>query len=183
MTSAARGAFHLGPLRVVAAPADRPPFAVDALVVEDDTYGVLGADPEFREPTEHPLRILTAVHEMVPARPGTIRLAPGDPPRLLAVVHDLSLDPTWKEEWVAQALDGALLESERRGLRSLGLPVLGAVHGRMPAEKFLDTLVDALARRPASTLERAWLVPPPRLVAELEHLLEQLAADDRTGPP
>ena len=43
------------------------------------------------------------------------------PPRLLAVVHDLSLEPTWKEEWIQEALVNALASAEEHHLRALAL--------------------------------------------------------------
>ena len=41
---------------VTVAPAARPPFAVAAVAVEDDTFSVLAADPAVREPADHPIR-------------------------------------------------------------------------------------------------------------------------------
>ena len=80
--------------RVVMGPEAHPPFAVDALVLEDDTYFVLSASPEVRDPAESPLRVWNELHETEPATPGEAVVRGGTPPRISAVVHDLSLDPT-----------------------------------------------------------------------------------------
>jgi hypothetical protein len=113
-----RGVGHrLGPVRIVPAPEDQPPFPVDALAVEDDTYFVLGADPEVREPNEHPIRLWKQIHEAEPAAPGSVSVKEGEdggPTRFLAVVHDLSQEPSWREEWVAQALGEVLRETGQR---------------------------------------------------------------------
>ena len=129
---------------------DEVPEGVDAIAVEDDTYFVLGADPGFKEPTEHPVRIWTEVHEAEPAEPGSVRIQEGRPVRMHAVIHDLSADPTWREEWVEAALAAILKEVERRSLRNIALQRLGAVHGRLPVERFHDLLEASLQRsRPA----------------------------------
>jgi hypothetical protein len=152
-----------GLLRVVVAAADRPPFDVDALVFEDDTYFVLGASAEIREPTESPLRVWTELHETEAADPGDVIFRSGTPPRILAVVHDLSKDPTWTEAWVAQALSASLRLARERGFRSLGLQPLGCVHGRLSPDRFPLLLRQALEQTGPRTLERIWLVGQPEL--------------------
>jgi hypothetical protein len=161
-------------VRVAVASEERPPFEVDAVAVEDDTYGVLAADPEFREPDEHPIRIWTQVHEMTPAEPGSVSVAGGHPLRLLAVVHDLSEDPTWREEWVARAVTEILAEVARRRLCGLGLSLLGAVHGRFPVRSFLEIVRAALEQDRPPTLDRLWLITPPERADELTGLLAEI---------
>ncbi len=64
-----RGGHHfemsLGSIRIVAAPKDSPPFQVDAVAAEEDTFIVLSADPVVREPKEHPIRLMTRVSERI----------------------------------------------------------------------------------------------------------------------
>jgi hypothetical protein len=156
-----RGGKPAGATRIpiTVAPPDRPPFPLDALAVEDDTWLVLGADPDFREPAEHPLRVWHELHRFEPAEPGSVVVRRGCPTLLLAVVHDLSCDPTWREEWVVRALGGILGQVDRLGVRSLGLPILGAVHGKLRPERFMALLSEALADTPPS-LERVWVARP-----------------------
>jgi hypothetical protein len=144
---------------LVVAPRSRPPFDVGALALEDDTYHVLSADPDYREPTEHPIRIWTAVHEQEPAETGSVVFRSGSPPALLAVVHDLSRDPTWCEAWVTDALEAVLREGERRGITHLGLEPLGAVHGKLTPDRFASLLRDALDRVRPRALARLWVMP------------------------
>jgi hypothetical protein len=129
-------------VRVVVAPAEDFPFEVNAMVFEDDTYFVLGADTEVREPKEHPVRVWTEVHETEPAALGSVRVREGRPLRLH--VHDLSDDPTVRLDSVSTALTEILRLVDDRGIRALGLPVLGTVHGKLPAETFARSLRDAL---------------------------------------
>lgn len=156
-----RPAPDRGLLCVVAAAAEHPPFDVDAIVIEDDTYFVLGAAPEIREPTESPLRVWTELHETEPATPGDVILSPGTPPRMSAVVHDLSRDPTWTEEWVAQALSESLRLAGDHGFLSLGLQPLGCVHGRLAPDRFPVLLRGALEETEPRALERIWLIGEP----------------------
>ena len=156
-----------GAIRIVVAADDHPPFAVDAVALEDDTYAVLGADAEFREPSEHPIRIWTRVHEMEEQEPGSVVVQTGTPLRLLAVVHDLSRDPTWTEEWISAALTTVLNEARERGFRALGLEPLGCVYGKCPAPRFAALLREALEAVRPTSLDRLWLISPPELVEPL----------------
>jgi hypothetical protein len=158
-----RSALEDGLLRVVVARADHPPFDLDAVVVEDDTYFVLGASPKVREPTESPLRVWTELHESEPATPGDVILRPGKPPRVSAVVHDLSRDPTWTEGWVTHALSASLRLAVERGFRSLGLQPLGCVHGRLAPDRFPELLRRALEEIEPGPVARIWLIGEPEL--------------------
>lgn len=135
---------RVGPQRV---PVARPD-TVDALVLEDDTYHALSAAPVFTPVEEHPLRILDHAHHAVPAHPGDLVVRPGTPLRLLAVVHKLDEDPTWRVTWVIAAYEAVLGEITRRRLTSVALPLLGSVHGRMSPDHSFDLLRDAVEHSP-----------------------------------
>lgn len=151
---------HSESLRIVIAPAHRMPFAVDAVVAEEDTYLVLSADRKAREVSEHPVRVMTEAFLAKPAQPGTVLVRGARPYRMLAVVHDLNQDPTWTEDWVANALSAVFHEAEKRGMESLALPFIGTVYGTLDPERFLQLLKDALAKTPLIHLRRLWLVAP-----------------------
>lgn len=153
------------------APREVPPFAVDAVVEEEDTYLVLSADPTVREPEEPLLEVLTEVHEAEPLEPGSIVVREGEPLRLLAVVHALDEEPTWREEWIAEALRGVFREAGRRRLRSVGLPLLGTVHGRLAIGRSLELILRALDETRPGGLERLWLMVADRDVAEVRDAL------------
>lgn len=145
-------------VEIVAAPADRPPFPVDAIACEEDTFLVLSAPVDLAAPAEHPVRLFTALWEAEPRRPGSVLARAGRPPRLLAVVHDLDAEPTWREEWVEEALAGVFAEARRRGLAALGLEPLGCRHGRLPPGRFGALLGRALDGREGAAPERLWLI-------------------------
>jgi hypothetical protein len=149
-----------------------PPPTADALLEEEDTYLVLSADSEVRELGGARLRAFHEAYTAEPARPGSIVVREGSPLRLLAVVHDLSQDPSWREEWVATALEAALEKAESRRVRTLAIPPLGRVHGSLPAERFVVLLRSALGVGPSRNLERIWLVVPDDQVELFRDLIE-----------
>jgi hypothetical protein len=146
---------------------------VDAIVIEDDTYFVLGADPGFTEPVGHPLRLWNELHAAEPAPLGTVHPRGGRPLRLHAVIHELSEDPTWKPQSVFAALDGVLDQVGGRGLGSLALPVLGAVHGKLTADRFVDLLRGALGRHRPPCLRRLVLLAEGEIADRVQQLLAE----------
>ena len=150
-------------IRIVLAPTHKPPFPVEALVAEEDTFLVLSAQTDLTTRNEHPMRVWTAAHDAEPAPPGTVVVQNGYPLKLLAVVHDLDSEPTWNEEWVSKALAEVLRQADRLRLRSLGLPLLGTVHGRLSDERSLQLLWSVLDAGIPVTLERLWLLAPEGL--------------------
>jgi len=172
-----RRSIRVGRVRVVIAPPEEPPFRVDAEVLEEDTYLVLSAEPQAIEPDVHPLLVLQAAHEARPVPPGSVIVQPGAPLRLLAVVHDLAQEPTWREEWIGAALAGVLREVRAQRVRALALPALGARHGRMPAVAFAGLLCRALEADTPPTLARLWL----RVAGEAGEMAAVLKADRGAG--
>jgi len=159
-------------VRIVAAPEDRPPFTVEAVAAEEDTFLVLSADKTVREPTEHPLRIMTRLIEMRPEAPGSVLVKGRSPLKLLAIIHDLNQEPTWREAWVEKALHGIFLETESRKLRSVALPLLGSLHGSLDKERFAVLLRRALEKASLIYLKRLWLIVPTGAARDLIGMLE-----------
>jgi len=146
---------------VTIAPHHQPPFPVQGLVLEEDTWFALSSSPKFLEPRRHPIRIMTDAWEAEPALPGSVHIRDRHPFRLLAVVHDLSQDPTWRIEWIEQALRRSLEIARERGLRALGIEPLGTVHGRFPVADF-DTLLEEIVREDRAPALDLWRIEPLR---------------------
>ena len=161
-----------GTLRIVAAPKDRPPFKADAMAFEEDTFLVMSAEPVVRAPKESLMKIMTRVIETRPETPGTVLVRGKRPLRLLAVVHDLNQEPSWREEWVADCLEKILAEAESRKLKSIALPFLGTLHGRLERGRFLELLGYALNQTVLTHLERLWLVVPDAMNSKILEILE-----------
>ena len=118
------------------------------------------------------MQVMTRVIETRPQTPGTVLVKGKRPLRLLAIIHDLNQDPSWREEWIASALDRILAEAETRRLRSIALPFLGTLHGSLEKQRFVVLLRDALERNPAIHLERLWLVVPDGTKSKILDILE-----------
>ena len=155
-------------LKIVSAPAGATlVHLVEAVVIEDDTHLVLGADPLPRETHEDPERLLENARASIQPAPGTLVVRGRDPVRLHAIVHDLDEEPSWREDWVASALREVLREVAARELRSLSLPLLGGVHGSLGPERFAELLGGALAEASVEKLDDVWLTVSPDKAAEV----------------
>ena len=164
----------IGGVQIFVGPEKMSPYPVDAVVEEEDTFLVLSADPEFVEPKENLIRVMTEAIESQPAQPGSVIVLDSYPYRFLAVIHDLNQEPSWKEEWVATALDEVFREAEERKIQSIALPLLGTLHGSFEKRRFITLLHQTLGRKSPSHLRRIWIVTPEGTASET---LEILKAD------
>jgi hypothetical protein len=163
--------IRIGSVQIFVGPGNMAPYPVDAWAAEEDTYLVLSADPEVAEVDEDPERVMAEVLATRPAEPGTVIVKGACPLRLLAVVHDLNEEPSWKEEWVVKALHGIFQEADKRRVRSLALPLLGTLHGSLEKQRFLVLLREVVERRPPRHLTRLWLVVPAGTSSEILQML------------
>ena len=111
---------------------------------------------------DHPVRVMTRVWEAKPESPGSVTVKLGPPVRLLAVVHDLNVEPSCTEEWVESALYEVFVSCTKHRLHALKLPLLGSKHGNLPATRFMALLRRSLQRAvdedAGLPLRRLWLV-------------------------
>jgi len=173
-----RSEVSFGSVRITAAPETHPPFPVEAVVFEEDTFLVLSADWKKIESEDHPVVILTEAFGMEPEEPGRVLVYEGSPLRFLAVVHDLDRAPSWREEWVRKALENTFQEVEGRGIQSMALPFLGTKHGSLEKRRFVSLLVDFLKKNPFSHPLQIWLAIPGDTGGEI---IEWLEADRKKG--
>ncbi len=169
-----RAELRFGTLGVTVAPSDSDPFPVEAEIVEEDTWQVLGAGPEVTVPAEHPSQVLTEALEARPVPAGSVMVREGRPLRLMAVVHDLNQEPSCRQEWVAAALGEVFRIAEARAIRSLSLPLLGVRHGRLPATDFVELLVRVIQEQAPRHLHKLWLQAPAETGDEVRRLLTEL---------
>ncbi|MCP4204644.1 MAG: hypothetical protein GY769_22270 [bacterium] len=135
--------------------------SLDALVVENDTWRALGADPEFRPTWEHPIRLMNELRAARPLAPGSIFVEEGSPVRVHTVVYDVDQDPICRLEWISSALSELLDLAARRRFREIGVPLLGVRHGRLRPEDSFAALDGALAEASTPSLARVWLMIDP----------------------
>jgi hypothetical protein len=103
------------------------------------------------------------------------------PIRILAVVHDLNREPTWKEAWVESALRVIFHEVERRRLKSLALPFIGTLHGKLGKECFIRMLREVLECTECKYLRKVWLIVPPKTKPAILKPLEPVSSEDEKG--
>ena len=172
--------IRIGNLKVVAASKDSPPNPVDAIVFEEDTFLVMSADPTPKDPKVPMVRVMTSLIETQPRVPGTVLLQGRSPLRMLAIVHDFNQDPSWKEEWIENALRGVFQQMEKLGLQSLALPLLGTVYGTLDKRRFIELLVRALQGTGHNALRLLWLGVP---AGEKSEVMKNLRAElERQNP-
>ena len=163
----------------------RPAALADAVVIEDDTYHVLGALPVASEEREAGGTLLKQAAETWPTAPGSVRVEAGEfTLRMLAVIYDLSQEPPCREEWVAQALDESLRAADRLKVRRLALPLLGARLGGLNVERFAEILATAIERIDFGCVSEIWLLTSGEALGEVTRLLHalgvELSTEDRS---
>jgi len=157
-------AARIGPVLVVAGGKnDTPPFPVDAVVLEEDRFLVLSAEPVFVEPLEDPMRLMTRLIETRPETPGHVLVRGRGPYRMLAIVHDVDQEPSWREEWVAEALERVLRKAQSLGIEALSLEMLGCMHGRLAPRRFSALFREAVRCAGPGSLKRVWLRVPRKV--------------------
>ena len=147
-------------VRVIIGPMNDAPFNVDAIAVEDDTYNVLSANPEFQVGRGSVKQAIEALERSEPCALGSVVVKMGRPLIFQAIVHDLSRDPTCSEDSVRRALAAIFAEAERRTLKTVALPPVGTRYRSLDEHRFLDLFNEALAAAAFQTVEKVWLVVP-----------------------
>ena len=147
-------------VRVIVGPSNDAPFTVDAIAVEDDTYNVLSAHPEFQVSRGSVTQALDALDRTEPRGLGSVVVRMGRPLVFQAIVHDLSRDPTCSERSVEQALAAIFAEAERRSLKTIALPPIGTRYRSIDEHRFLHLFNEALAAARLQSVEKVWLVVP-----------------------
>lgn len=160
-------AGRLGPVHVVVAPQDAPPFPVEAIAVEQDTHLLLGTDDIVVEPREDYSQLVAAAAEPSTLIPGSVLVKKAEPLQLLAIVHDIDCEPSWREEWIASAINGVIEEAEWRRLGSVAVPLIGTRHGNVPMRRVALWLGRCLSRTAFRHLRRVWVIAPAGSEAEL----------------
>ncbi len=166
---------RINDIDIVVAPKTLPPFDIDAVVEEQDTALILSQPEIIIDSGNKPAWFLANKLETQPLlKPGSVIKRDGKTIRLLAIVHDLDVEPSWSSEWVAQALDNIIKLSHTQGISSIQLPVLGAKHGRINVEEFLQLLVMAI-KKDNGQLKKIWLVVLQQDCSRTLSLLKKLS--------
>ena len=159
-----RGGLHqsliVKGVKFIAAPRHHPPCVPEAEVFEEDSFLIMSDEPAHAPPTEHPIRIMRELEKFTPEVPGTVVLKGHHPTRMLAVIHDVNREPTWKEEWIEKAICSVFNQSERLKIQTIALPMLGTQHGRLKHPRFGKLLAKALNRSKFEHIRIVWIIAP-----------------------
>lgn len=166
---------RIGNTRIQVAPQDRPPFAVNAVAVEQDTALVLDEEPMLYAPSQSVNEINSELEHFSEPLPGSVLVKRGSPKRLFAIVHDLEQDPSLRQEWVAKALHNMMRLVERQPLRAIALPLLGTRYGQLDRHRFIEMLCLTLEKSPPASPLKLWLVAPREEVHAVLVELERFA--------
>jgi hypothetical protein len=143
-------------------------------VFEEDTYLVLSASREVKEEFTPPQGVLARVEDSFPKEPGSLIFREGDPLRILAVVHDLDREPTWKDSWVSEAFLRVFREADERGISEVLVSLFGMKRGGIPTQSFLQLLSEVMRERAQDTDVRVWVEIPDEAGGVDPSLLEEL---------
>ena len=163
----------IGSIELTIAPPELPPFAVDAIVEEQDTNLLLGVDAEIREPYESYNTLVSQMITQQPRAPGEVIVKENHPMKFLAVIHNLEHKPTWKKIWIAKTLTRVFIESKNRKINTLAMPVLGTIYGSLEIENFIELFRSALATGNAAYPEKIWLIVPAPACTRIMDLLRR----------
>lgn len=133
------------------------PLLVNVRIFEEDTHLVLTVDPVMRHTKEHPIHLMTRIMETKPRKPGSIIIKNAS---WYAIVHDLNVEPSWRQEWIENAYLAALRLGETKHVQKLGLPLLGSVHGNFPPEQSLELLIQTIKSRTFQHLSNILILVP-----------------------
>ena len=170
-----RNEIRFGPLQLIVAPPEAPPFAPAATVLEEDTWLVLSAEPTVKPVADNMVRLMTDLLTAKPTSPGSVLVANGEPMQILAVVYDLSEEPLCRPEWVGAALRGIFTLAEEKRLTKLAMPLLGVRYGRLPLSRFAELLTEVVRETTLLTLQQVWLTVADVECREVRRLLTALA--------
>lgn len=128
-----------------------------AIVREEDVQLVLSAASDLHLTGESLRELERAVVEAKGHAPGSVVVQGGRPLRLLAIIHDVDREPSWREEWITAATQAVFREVHWRGLTRIAMPLLGTVHGRLASQRAAELLASVLERPDVANPERLWL--------------------------
>jgi len=151
---------RINDIDILVAPKTLAPFAIDAVVEEQDRALILSNPDIITETEDKPAWFLAnKLESQSLLKPGSVIKRDTKPLRLLAIVHDLDREPSWSSGWIAQALDNIIKLSDEQEISSIQLPILGAQHGRYEPEEFLQLFVIAV-NKAQGKLKKIWLIVP-----------------------
>ncbi len=130
----------------------------DAVVIEQDTYQLLGVGTILDEPETGIKSLAQEIEDQEPLTPGEVLVTDTKPVKLTAIVYDIEQEPICSASWVKLALEKILYVTADRSLNTLRLPMLGCTYGNITPLTFIKLLRDTLRANPQDQLKRIILI-------------------------
>lgn len=137
--------------------ADFRSLKLDAVVFEEDTHLILTLDRVMSHGEIHPIRLMTEIHETRPHTPGTLIVNDAS---WYGVVIDLDQEQICRREWIEEAYENIGRRINLKKVGTIGVHLLGTIHGKMDLQFCLDRFVSAVGRWQCKSLEDVWLIAP-----------------------
>ncbi len=151
---------RLGDLAVVAAPRHHPPFSCQAFVHEQDTNLLLGEQTTLRDPGKPAWYLANILEEAPTSALGSVIIRGQAPVHLLAIIHDIEKNPTCQQAHITTAYQNIWHIAQQTGLSTIGMPLLGTVHGKLPVDVALSLFRSSLESHQHDKLQHIWLIWP-----------------------
>jgi len=129
----------------------------DAFVYEEDLELVLSTEPSLRGTGESYSELYRAAASAPQHMPGRVVVRGHRPMCLLAVVHDLAREPTWREEWIVAAVESIFRVAREHELATVAFPLLGTVHGDLDPSRAAELMIRGYAHAGEPPVTGLWL--------------------------
>ncbi len=150
------------------------PGGLDALIVPEDTYGILQAVTEELDPHATPLDLWASLEKAARTEKQSlgsvmIKDGKGRGANYLAtvVVYDFEAEPICRSEVVCAGLHTALTELAKRDCQVIGVFPLGTIRGGIPEEEYFAAVNTAVASLVAQVPRTLYLLVPDIVAAEM----------------
>lgn len=161
-------------MEIAIAPTKFPPFAVGAVIEEQDTALILDENTEIRSPGQKPPWFYAnKLDQQTLLEPGQVITRDTQPLRLQAIIHDLESDPICNELWIFQAFQQSLEIAEQREIKSLQTPLLGFKFGKIKPTQFFALLLEILNRQRPAPIAHLWICVPEENCEEIFSILSK----------
>ena len=149
------------PPEIILQSALRHPFGIQAAIIEEDTALVLSAKIQINIAYEHPISVMTALHDQRSVKPGRILIKNKSPHSWYAIVHDFDQSPSLQTGWISSALNHALEICVANNICDIATQLLGCTYESRPDSWFLNLLQETVENHQSRYPQRILLLDQP----------------------
>lgn len=164
----------IGDIETAIAPIEYVPSEIEAIVEEQDTQLLMVVDSVIDYPEDDFDTLIDQMSSGKSRKPGQIIVRHEKPMRLQAIIHDIYQEPSCKVEWVAFALKQLIEEINNLQIKTLAMPLLGTIQGKIAEQQSVELLCACLGTDQKSVLEKLWLVVPDPVCSRIKQYIENM---------